>query len=174
MACKFNGATHCKRTVEASIRVTEIRETLEDGNEQVQSCNETGNKNDVTIKVNVLPPYAFTEAGSNEARKGASEGSSAKEKDALPTPSRMIHNTCDLEERGRADGNNTVSIAEDGPTLNARSTEAWLIEYSDEKVVKMSKCDKLTKFSTATCNVVFKPRRTLPIRVSAFRTGKIE
>ena len=160
MACKFNGATHCKRTVEASIRVTEITETLEDGNEQVQYCDETGNMNEVTMKVNVLPPYALTEAGSEEARKGASEGSSAKEKDALPTPSRMIHNTCDFEERGRAEGNKTVRTAEDGPTLNALSTEARSIEHSDEKVVKMSKCDKLTTFSTATRNVVFKPRRT--------------
>jgi hypothetical protein len=128
MAFKYMGESHCTLIVVASTWITDCAEIFENGNEHIQSFNETGNENEVTTNVNVLPPYALTERGENEARKGVSDASKLNEKFASATPSRSVQITSDLDERLNAGGSITVSMAEDIPVLITLTTVALLMK----------------------------------------------
>ena len=64
------------------------------------------------MNVKMLPPYALTDKGESMARKGASEASKVRVKLDVPIPSRNIHTTSDLTERGKAGGSMTLTTAE--------------------------------------------------------------
>ena len=122
------GEMHTTLIVVASICVTDCAETFANGNEQLQSFNETGNVNEVTTNVNLPPPYALEDAGENEARKGASDASRLNEKFATPAPSRSIHIASDFIERLKAGGSVNVTTADELPVFDTLKIVALVTE----------------------------------------------